>query len=324
MFAMFGLSACSHNLSRGNVAGLLRDSAAFQKRSYFRLNTVEEITGDSQSCYDFRNRQGWQSMVNVGWATAQARMTSRVGGWVNIEYYECTLQLTTDGQRQASSWRSQSDLLGSGWDIPVAAVQLVDVTGISQAEGTPLAQVEFTYSWVPTAFGQKLGITPDGTPKAGSAELQRFDDGWRVKNTGLFGIEEPKQFSLKTPNPSSPPPSPAASTGTVQKSGFYVEVSYCHACIWSYSWQKDTVKPLMSAGLHSLTGEIANGVITRKRPTEVGDWMIPVYVGPFDSEPKARQALPGIGGVLKSVQGKGGPVEQGLEANLQIVNASVR
>jgi hypothetical protein len=64
---------------------------------------------------------------------------------------------------------------------------------------------------------------------------------------------------------------------------FYIEIFYCHACIWHYSWQKDTFGPLSKAGFHSLTGQFANGVIIRKNRTELDDWQMPVYVGPFAS-----------------------------------------
>jgi hypothetical protein len=109
------------------------------------------------------------------------------------------LQLSTEGQSKATAWKPWSDFLGSGWDIPVASAQFGSVTGISQAEGAAVAQVEYTYQWVPTEFGQKLGITPYGNTKPLTAALQRFDDEWRVQSLDPFGIEEPKQFSLTTP-----------------------------------------------------------------------------------------------------------------------------
>jgi len=98
----------------------------------------------------------------------------------------------------------------SGWDIPIAAAQFVGVTGISEADGAQAAQVEYTYRWNPTEFAQKLGRIPDGTPKSGSAQFQRYDDGWRLQSVGFLGVLSEPQFSEPSPARAAPGPRAAA------------------------------------------------------------------------------------------------------------------
>ena len=150
-------------------------------------------------CHQYQGKPEWEQLTDLEYATVQVKV-SDPGGAFRFAWYECDLQLTPEGQRQSSRWKTWSlPLQMSGWDIPIATAQFVGVTGIGQADGADIAQVEYTYRWNPTEFTQKFGRITDSSAKGGSAVLQRFDDGWRIQSLGSLGSIAEPQFSEVVP-----------------------------------------------------------------------------------------------------------------------------
>jgi hypothetical protein len=156
---------------------------------------------DPRGCFQFQNKAGWQALTDLGWATLDLKTTSQPTAFA-YAWYGCTLQLTAEGQQQANQWRPWSAPLDmSGWEVPLAIAQFLDVTGITQTESDS-AQVQYSFRWNATQFAQALGRTPDGSIRGGMALFQRLQDGWRLQDLGFGSIPEP-QISEVAPNPPS-------------------------------------------------------------------------------------------------------------------------
>ena len=194
-------AACSrHVLTRDEAGRILTASNAFRSTSYFRVTRTEQAAMDPRGCFQFQNKPGWLQLTDLGWATVEIKTTSEPTAF-SYAWYGCTLQLTSEGQRQASQWRPWNGPLDtSGWEVPLAASQFVDVTGISQANGGETAQVQYSYRWTPTDFAKMLGRMPDGNLKGGAALFRHYDDGWRLQDFGFGAVAEP-QFSEVPPGP---------------------------------------------------------------------------------------------------------------------------
>lgn len=79
----------------------------------------------------------------------------------------------------ASNGRFQSQLKAQvdsfDW-TPIADRQFIEVTGISEEGNT--AKVTFTYQWIPLKGYEEMRMNKG--PQTGTANFQKFDDGWRV------------------------------------------------------------------------------------------------------------------------------------------------
>lgn len=190
-----------HQLPREDAVRMLRASNAFQSGSYFKVAKSEQAAMDPRGCFQFQNKPGWQALTNLGWATLDLKTTSEPTAFA-YAWYGCNLQLTPEGQQQANQWRPWSGPFDtSGWEIPLAVAQFLDVTGITQTE-SDAAQVQYSFRWNASPFGQALGRIPDGSIRGGMALFHRLADGWRLQDLGFGSIPEP-QISEVAP---SPPP----------------------------------------------------------------------------------------------------------------------
>ena len=110
-------------------------------------------------------------------------------------------KLNASGISQSKEWVKQ----GQGWIFPIAAKELIDVTGISKPPilGEDAAQVDYTWRWKPTRFGANFDTSSpefgklaplvqecvqrvnhiDSKPVTSASQLfKRYDDGWRLWN----------------------------------------------------------------------------------------------------------------------------------------------
>jgi hypothetical protein len=178
-------------LTREEADRILRASSAFQQASYFRVGRTEQAAVDPGGCFQFQNKPGWRQLTDLGYAMIDLKISAQPTAFSEA-WYGCTLQLTAEGQQQASRWRAWSGPFdSSGWEIPIATVQFVGVTGISMVDGADTGQVEFAYRWAATDFAQRLGRIPDGGQRAGAAVFRRYDDGWRLQEFGFGAVTEP-------------------------------------------------------------------------------------------------------------------------------------
>ena len=58
--------------------------------------------------------------------------------------------------------------------------EVIAVTGINA--GPHAAVVQYTWYWAPTEYGKQLGCAPETEQAADAAQMQLFDDGWRLVN----------------------------------------------------------------------------------------------------------------------------------------------
>ncbi|HEV2352244.1 MAG TPA: hypothetical protein VG028_20615 [Terriglobia bacterium] len=174
--ALMLLIGCgSKNLTRGKAADLIKNA---------------EFAGDELKAKQEEYTLTLQSDHWVMNPDEEKRALRGVvaSGWVNADFHRCAhqglgfgeaicLQTTlTDKGRQAS--KSWNKLQFGGWKLITSTAELIEVTGISTPTATE-AEVEYTWRSVPTDDGKALGI-PASKTRTASADLQLFDDGWRV------------------------------------------------------------------------------------------------------------------------------------------------
>ena len=180
-----------HQLTRDDAVRFLRAANAVQSASYFRVTKSEQSAMDPRGCFQFQNKPGWQALTDLGWATLDIKATSEPTAFA-YAWYGCTLQLTPEGAQQANHWRPWSGPLDmSGWEIPLATAQFLDVVGITKTE-SDAAQVQYSFRWNPAPFAQSLGRMPDSGIRGGLALFRRFDDDWRLQDSGFGSLPEPQ------------------------------------------------------------------------------------------------------------------------------------
>ncbi|HEV7698889.1 MAG TPA: hypothetical protein VGO43_01535 [Pyrinomonadaceae bacterium] len=104
----------------------------------------------------------------------------------DVGYVDSDGKLTPAGQEAAKSWKDTSysgGILGaiSSYDVEVGQRELKDVTGLSESPipGGTSMEATFTWFWKPTGkVGEAMKL--QDMVNTGEAELQKFDDGWRV------------------------------------------------------------------------------------------------------------------------------------------------
>lgn len=100
------------------------------------------------------------------------------------------------------------------------------------------------------------------------------------------------------------------------KPGYYFTVDMCHACYYS-DWAKDISRLFKEKGISATTYEGAMMEVPKERfaPVKIfqrrGLWKDIVYVGPFESEETAIQALDKFPAVLGLAQRKRNMMEGG-------------
>jgi hypothetical protein len=98
------------------------------------------------------------------------------------------------------------------------------------------------------------------------------------------------------------------------KPGYYFTVDMCHACYYT-DWAKDIVRLFKEKGISATTYEGAMMEVPKEpfAPVKIfqrrGLWSDIVYVGPFESEETAVQALDKFPAVLGMVQRKRNKME---------------
>jgi hypothetical protein len=182
----------NHQLTREGAVRILRTSSAFQAfGNYFRISKSESSAMDPRGCFQFQNKPGWQALTDLGWAGLDLKTTSQPTAFA-YAWYGCTLQLTPEGQQEANHWRPWSGPLDtSGWEIPLATAQFMDVTDVNQTD-SDAAQVQYSFRWNATPFAQALGRIPDAGSRIGTALFRRLNDGWRLQDLGFGSLPEPQ------------------------------------------------------------------------------------------------------------------------------------
>jgi hypothetical protein len=109
-------------------------------------------------------------------------------GLITVTYEGDTsrIALTEKGQQYAVGAPSNgpgND--GNGVTTPLSTVNIVKtkvdfgaITGITQADESKTASVEYTLTVTPTPFGIADGLTPTSVRQ--TAPFRKYDDGWRI------------------------------------------------------------------------------------------------------------------------------------------------
>jgi hypothetical protein len=140
-------------------------------------------------------------LVKLGWVRYESRSIA-VGFH---EQADCPVMVLTEAGKSASAaWQAGPGSSGKGtaWTIPIGQRELVDVTGLTDAPGGSKL-VEFEWKWAPN----RLGTTLDESiaeasvffrkSRKGSADCQRWDDGWRCRLTHIGNaFDDLGQFSI--------------------------------------------------------------------------------------------------------------------------------
>lgn len=175
-----GLSACSSNpLDRDRAASLISSAGAFHASLY---DDVPQW--GSGPCSDYpkllalRNLGLLQVTENTG--PPRSYSEQMLGGGPK----SCSATFTPEGRRDSAAWRSEDMLFQPIWSIPIATRQLIQVSGVSQPQGSVEAVATFTWRWVPNRVGQALGGV-DTRIYSSNAVFRLYDDGWRLENLQL-------------------------------------------------------------------------------------------------------------------------------------------
>jgi hypothetical protein len=84
------------------------------------------------------------------------------------------------------------------FSVPTARRELVAVTGISK--NANLAEVEFTWKWVPlNEVGSALNV--GGLQYKSTVSMKHYDDGWRLVEAGAARASQPMDDALKNADP---------------------------------------------------------------------------------------------------------------------------
>ncbi len=175
---------CDGGLSRSEAAKLISGNQKFSEpmKVEFRYGQVYgKGVGESTS---------WDISVNQHIYSVLDSL-----GYIEMGYDPNPLMdivnLTEKGKKEAANWEQGSGMMGKFYKIPVLKREIVEVTGISEPKsGENTSQATFTWRWQPiNEIGKALG--DENTFEKlfeGSAQFQKFDDGWRVMNVLGNGI----------------------------------------------------------------------------------------------------------------------------------------
>ena len=144
------LAGCaSKDLTRSRAAELV-------KENQFGPASVEANT---RVIHFQEEKNGWLARASSD-KVDDLRLLERAG-WINLSVsgpsgtgYTYTIALTPSGKAEAQSWKK--DAIGS-WMVPASQPELIEITGITHpSEG--MAVVEYTWHYVPTQAGKRMGI----------------------------------------------------------------------------------------------------------------------------------------------------------------------
>jgi len=194
----------SKDLSRARAADLIQNSAEFKQISVVSFGTANKETicerqvdeGQYMNNF-FKGNSLLRFLRSQGFIEFRYTSQKRVG-WVSMlgtHYcwdHNVHLTLTEKGMSESRGWRQD----GNTWYIPQANREFIEVTGITKPQGRPvamgeMAEVEYTWKWVPTEFGEALQRSvpeyqiDSAKIHEGLARFQLYDDGWRLKSLSL-------------------------------------------------------------------------------------------------------------------------------------------
>lgn len=145
--------------------GLTRSKASTLISEYPKFANTKTATYDS-----------WAMMADDGSERgALAKAMSSLG------YIDSDGKLTPKGETAKKDWKEHRDPLQ--YEINVGKRELVEVTGLSESTDPTGSYAEATFTWHWAAIsdvGKEMGI--DKKTYTGEAQLQKFDDGWRVSD----------------------------------------------------------------------------------------------------------------------------------------------
>lgn len=185
------LSACSPRdyLTRRLAADLIVTSDAFQTPQQFWLRTGVISNKDYAAPeYLVLQRRGWIT----GSAASCPPQVGPPPCWDVV--------LTPLGVDAFHDILKGADLSKKSFSVPIAKRDLVSITGISK--NGDMADVEFTFQWVPTSEVGAALIT-SGLQYRSTVGFRKFDDGWRVVQGNSMRTNQSMDDALKTAVPSS-------------------------------------------------------------------------------------------------------------------------
>lgn len=185
------LSACSPRdyLTRRLAADLIVTSDAFQTPQQFWLRTGVISNKDYAAPeYLVLQRRGWIT----GSAASCPPQVGPPPCWDVV--------LTPLGVDAFHDILKGADLSKKSFSVPIAKRDLVSITGISK--NGDMADVEFTFQWVPTSEVGAALIT-SGLQYRSTVGFRKFDDGWRVVQGNSMHTNQSMDDALKTAVPSS-------------------------------------------------------------------------------------------------------------------------
>jgi hypothetical protein len=185
------LSACSPRdyLTRRLAADLIVTSDAFQTPQQFWLRTGVISNKDYAAPeYLVLQRRGWIT----GSAASCPPQVGPPPCWDVV--------LTPLGVDAFHDILKGADLSKKSFSVPIAKRDLVSITGISK-DGD-MADVEFTFQWVPTSEVGAALIT-SGLQYRSTVGFRKFDDGWRIVQGNSMRTNQSMDDALKTAVPSS-------------------------------------------------------------------------------------------------------------------------
>ena len=180
------LNSCSSNLTRGKAEEIMRSKAHFP------------INGEVDDFYLYWGGHCFQNyvqgpcgpdaMANEKPAMSEHERALLNSGLITVTYEGDTsrIALTSKGQQFAVGTPTNEDGNdGNGNTTPLSKILVVkttvdfgEITGITQAEESKTATVEYTLVVKPTPFGIAYGLTP--TTLSQTARFMKYDDGWRI------------------------------------------------------------------------------------------------------------------------------------------------
>jgi hypothetical protein len=188
---LFCGTACSPRdyLTRRLATALIAGSEAFSTPQQFWLRTGlvsnKEYTSPE---YLVLQRRGW---ISAGSAACPAELTPPPC-W--------DLTLTPLGVDAFHDFTKSGDAGKQSFTVPIARRELIAITGISRNES--LADVEFTWQWVPTSeVGSALSA--GNLQYKSSVGLKKYDDGWRLLDATGAKTNQTLEDALKNALPTT-------------------------------------------------------------------------------------------------------------------------
>jgi hypothetical protein len=191
------ITGCSEDtkLSRTQATDILRKSIYFEDGSIAATQTGDVY----EKFYTLAQLHNALYFVLLESELIAFTPSQKPGFLVGIPLKGYELKLTAEGKQQAKSEKWNHIAVGNHWEVPLAHIEFIGVTGIRQDSDTK-AVVEYSYKWNPTEIGKRLKeslkdpkmgdstnflmyyrYTLDWNDELpGTLTFSRFDDGWRI------------------------------------------------------------------------------------------------------------------------------------------------